>query len=184
MRKVIIFNLISLDGYFEGPSREIDWHNVDNEFNQFAIDQLNNADTLLFGRVTYNLMASYWPTKTAIEDDPIIADLMNRIDKIVFSRTLKYVDWKNTRLVSDDPAAEIRKLKDSPGKDVFIFGSSDLATGLLHDRLIDEVRLIVNPILLGSGKAMFTGLKNRVNLKLLNTRTFNSGNVLLYYQPV
>lgn len=184
MRKIILFNLISLDGFFEGPNREIDWHNVDSEFNQFATDQLNSADTLVFGRRTYNLMASYWPTKAAINDDPIVAGLMNGIDKIVFSHTLKSADWQNTRLINNHPAAAIASLKNSPGKDIFIFGSSDLAVSLLPGHLIDEIRLMVNPILLGSGRTMFNGLKNRVNLKLIGTRTFKSGNVLLFYQPI
>lgn len=184
MRKIILFNLISLDGFFEGPNREIDWHNVDNEFNQFAIEQLGKADVLLFGRVTYELMANYWPTSLAIENDPIVAGLMNNIQKIVFSRTLKSADWQNTRLVKTDARSEISKLKSLPGKDMFIFGSSDLSVSIYKDHLIDELRLMVNPILLGSGKTMFHGLKNRVNLKLINSKTFQSGNVLLYYQPV
>ncbi len=184
MRKVIVFNMISLDGFFEGANQEIDWHHVDDEFNQFAVDQLHQADTLIFGRKTYDLMANYWPTQNAINDDPIVAGLMNGINKIVFSKSLKTADWQNTRLINSNPASEIASLKNSPGKDVFIFGSSDLAVSLLPDHVIDEFRLMVNPILLGTGKTMFSGLKNRVNLKLVGSRTFRSGNVLLNYQPI
>ena len=89
MRKLFSFNMVTLDGYFEGPNHEIDWHNVDGEFNEFAIEQTGAVDMLLFGRVTYQLMASYWPTPDAIKNDPIVADLMNRLPKIVFSRTLE-----------------------------------------------------------------------------------------------
>ncbi len=175
--------LTSLDGYFEGPNREIDWHNVDEEFNEFAIDQLNSVDTILFGRVTYELMRRYWPTKQAIENDPIVAGKMNCLEKIVFSRTLDKVEWQNSRLVKENAAAEIARLKEQIGKDMIIFGSSDLATTLIPEGLIDEYRIMVNPIVLGKGKSLFKGLKDRLKLKLMKTQTFRSGNVLLYYQP-
>ncbi len=184
MRKIILSNLVSLDGYFEGPNREIDWHNVDEEFNEYAIDFLNSVDTLLFGRVTYQLMASYWPTPTAIANDPIVAEKMNSLPKIVFSRTLEKVEWKNTRLVKEAIAEEISKLKQQPGKDSAIFGSSDLALTFIQHGLIDEYRIIVNPVVLGNGKPLFKGIKDRLNLKLLKTKVFRSGNVCLYYEPV
>ncbi len=184
MRKVIVSNLVSVDGYFEGPNREIDWHNVDEEFNEYAIDFLNSVDDLLFGRVTYELMASYWPTPAAIENDPIVAGKMNSLRKIVFSRTLDKVEWNNTRLVKEKIAEEVSQLKQQPGKDLAVFGSSDLALTLIQHGLIDEFRIIVNPVVLGNGKPLFKGLKDRLNLKLLKTRVFRSGNVCLYYEPV
>ncbi len=183
MRKVIFAMLTSLDGFFEGPNREIDWHNVDKEFNEYAIDFLNSVDALLFGRVTYQLMASYWPTATAIENDPMVADKMNSLPKIVFSRTLDKVEWRNTRLVKENIAEEVSKLKQQPGKDLAIFGSSDLALTSIQHGLIDEYRIMVNPVVLGNGKSLFKGIRERLNLKLLKTQTFASGNVLLYYQP-
>ncbi len=183
MRKVIFFMLTTLDGFYEGPNREIDWHNVDEEFNEFAIEQLNTIDTLLFGRVTYQLMASYWPTPEAIKNDPIVAGKMNNTPKIVFSRTLSTAEWQNTRLVKENVAQEIAKLKQQPGKDIAIFGSSDLATSFIQPGLIDEYRIMVNPVVLGSGKPLFKGIKDKLNLKLKKARTFRSGNVLLYYQP-
>ena len=184
MKKLILFNLVTLDGFFAGPTGDIDWHNVDDEFNQFAIEQLDTIDALLFGRVTYQLMANYWPTPAAAADDPIVAGRMNNLPKIVFSRTLEKVEWKNTRLVKDNIAEEISKLKHQAGKDIFIFGSADLASSFTKLGLIDEYRVIVNPVVLGSGKPLFKGLNDRLNLKLLKTRTFGSGNVLLYYQPL
>jgi dihydrofolate reductase len=184
LRKLILFNLVTLDGYFAGPNGEIDWHNVDDEFNEFAIDQLNTVATILFGRVTYQMMAAYWPTPNAIKDDPIVADKMNQVSKIVVSKTLNRAEWHNTRLISDHLEEEISKLKQQPGKNLFIFGSALLAAALTASRLIDEYRLIVNPIVLGSGLPLFKNSQGRLNLKLVNTRIFRSGNVLLYYQPV
>ena len=184
MRKVFVFMMVTLDGFFEGPDHEIDWHNVDEEFNEFAIDQLNEVDALLFGRVTYQGMASYWPTPFAIEDDPIIADKMNTLPKFVFSKTLDQVGWSNSRLVTENITEEISQLKQEQGRDLAVFGSANLAAFLLQMGLIDELRIMVNPVVLGKGKPLFTGLHHEVELKLIKTRTFRSGNVLLYYQPV
>ena len=186
MRKLFSFNMVTLDGFFEGPNGEIDWHNVDTEdgeFNEFAIEQLGSIDTLLFGRVTYQLMASYWPTPAAIEGDPIVADLMNRLPKVVVSRTLEKAEWNNTRLVKDHIAEEILKLKQQPGKDIALFGSATLMSTLMQMDLIDEHRIMVNPVILGSGTPLFKETKDRQSLKLVRSRTFRSGNVLLCYQP-
>jgi dihydrofolate reductase len=183
MRKVFLFMMVTLDGFFEGPGHEIDWHNVDEEFNEFAIDQLNEVDALLFGRVTYQGMASYWPTPLAKENDPIIADKMNTVPKIVFSKTLDKVEWSNSRLVTENIAGEISQLKQEQGRDLALFGSANLAVSLLQMGLIDELRIMVNPVVLGNGKPLFTGIHDKVKLKLIKIRTFRSGNVLLYYQP-
>ena len=183
MRKVIFFNLTSLDGYFEGPDRDINWHIVDDEFNEFAIQQTGEFGALLFGRVTYELMASYWPTEDAKRNAPAITEIMNRLPKIVFSKTLKKVEWENTRLVNENFVEAISKLKQEAGKDIAVFGSSDLAVTLLEHGLLDELRIMVNPILLGEGKPIFQGIKTQLGLKLLKTRTFKSGNILLYYEP-
>ncbi len=183
MRKVLFFVLTTLDGFFEGLDMDISWHNVDAEFNEFAIAQLNSVDALLFGRVTYELMASYWPTPDAKKNDPVVAGKMNSTPKIVFSKTLEKVNWENTRLIKDNFVKEISKLKQQAGKDMIIFGSSDLAVTFIEHGLIDEYRIMVNPIVLGGGKSLFKGVKDKLNLKLLKTKTFKSGNVLLYYQP-
>ncbi|MGA3245339.1 MAG: dihydrofolate reductase family protein [Bacteroidota bacterium] len=183
MRKVIFQMMVTLDGYFEGPNRDIGWHNVDAEFNDYAIDLLDNVDTLLFGRVTYQLMASYWPTPAALTNDPIVAEKMNTLSKIVFSKTLDSADWKNTRLVRENIAEEVTKLKRGPGKDMAIFGSSDLALTFIRHGLTDEYRIFVNPVVLGGGKPLFKGLDDKIRMKLIRTKTFGSGNVLLCYQP-
>jgi dihydrofolate reductase len=183
MGKIIVFNLTTLDGFFEGPKQDISWHHVDEEFNDFAIEQLNTVDTLLFGRVTYEMMALYWPTPTAIKDDPVVAGKMNSLPKIVFSRTLPQADWQNTRLIKNNFVEEVSKLKKSPGKDMFIFGSSDLVVSFIPYGLIDEYRIMVNPIFLGAGKPLLKGIQNKVELKLIKTKIFKSGNVLICYEP-
>lgn len=184
MRKVILFNMITMDGYFEGPDGNIDWHHVDEEFNQFAAEQLDSAGGLIFGRVTYQLMAEYWPTFTVMESDPIIAEKMNRLPKYVFSRTLDRVDWHNTQLFKGDAAAEVAKLKQEPGGDLYIFGSARLAMPLIRAGLVDEMRLIVNPVAIGSGTPLFKDLEAPQELKLLRAHVFRNGNVLLVYQPI
>jgi dihydrofolate reductase len=183
MRKVIFFMFTSLDGFFEGPGRDISWHHVDEQFNEFAIEQLNSADTLLFGRVTYEMMASYWPTSAAKTDDPVVAAKMNDLPKIVFSKTLSTLDWQNTRLIKNNFLEEMLKLKQQPGKNLIIFGSSDLAVTFMENGLIDEYRVMVNPVVLGAGKTLFKGINGRRDLKLLKTKLFDSGNVLFYYEP-
>ncbi len=183
MRKLLVFNLVTLDGYFEGLKRDISWHNVDAEFNEYAVEMLNSVDTLLFGRVTYDLMAGYWPTPDAIKNDPIVAEKMNSLSKIVFSKTLKKAEWNNTRLVKENIEEEVKKMKDQPGKDMALLGSGDILGQLAHRGLVDEYRIMVNPVILGAGNPLFKGVKDRIKLKLIKTRTFGNGNVLLYYQP-
>jgi dihydrofolate reductase len=183
MRKLLFFMMTSLDGFYEGAGHTIDWHNVDEEFNEFANAQLDSVDVLLFGRLTYEMMAAYWPTAMAVKDDPVVAAAMNSKAKLVFSRTLSNAAWQNTRLVKDNLAQEVASLKAQPGKDLIIFGSSDLAVTLIGARLIDEFRIMLNPVALGDGKSLFKGLPGQLNLELIKTRTFKSGNVLLYYWP-
>lgn len=183
MKKLLVSEMITLDGFFAGPNGEIDWHNVDDEFNVFAEEQLNSVDTLIFGRVTYELMASYWPTPAGLKDDPIIANIMNSLNKVVFSKTLKTVEWNNSRLATADLATEIQKLKEQPGKDMVIFGSGTIVSELAKLSLIDEYRLFINPVVLGKGKPLFQDLPERMNLQLIKSRQFKSGNVLLYYVP-
>jgi len=183
MRKTYLFMMVSLDGFFEGPDHDIYWHNADEEFDRFTIDQLGEVGTILFGRKTYEMMASFWPTETAKASDPIVAEKMNATPKIVFSKTLEKAEWQNTRLVRDGVKETVEDLKRQPGKDIAVFGSSDLAVSLLQMGLLDELRIMVNPVVLGGGKRLFEGIRDRLDLTLVNTRTFRNGNVLLYYQP-
>lgn len=183
MRKLMQFMMTSLDGYVARANGDLDWHVVDEEFNAFADEQIQAVDTILFGRVTYEGMASYWPTQFAIDNDPIIANLMNTMPKIVFSKTLSSADWQNTRLIKDHIPEAVAELKQQPGKDLIIFGSSHLCASFINLGLIDEFRIILAPVVLGSGQPLFGGVKDTLKLKLLKTRAFDSGNVLHYYAP-
>jgi dihydrofolate reductase len=182
-RKLISFMVVTLDGYYEGPNGEFDFWNIDDEFNEFSISQLNDIDTLVFGRVTYEGMAGYWPTPAGQQDNPAIAERMNTIEKVVFSTTLERVDWQNTTLVRGDAAAAIKDLKQQPGKLLALFGSPSLTVNLLDQSVVDELRVMVHPILLGAGNSLFRTLNDHVRLQLMQTTTFRSGNVLLTYRP-
>jgi dihydrofolate reductase len=174
---------MTLDGYFAGRDGDISWHNVDEEFQELAKEASNSGNTLLFGRVTYELMERYWPTPEAIKNDPIVAAGMNKAEKIVFSRTLDKADWNNTRLVKDDMVAEVKKLKQQSGKDLTVLGSGSIVSQLAQEGLIDEYDILLNPVVLGKGKTMFEGIKDKLSLKLTKTRTFGNGNILLCYVP-
>ena len=183
MRKLISFMVVTLDGYFEGPNGEFDWPNVDDEFYEFSINQLDDIDTLLFGRMTYEGMASYWPTPAAREAAPAVAERMNGVEKVVFSTTLDAADWQNTTLVKENAAETVKGLKAQPGRYLAIFGSPNLTVSLLEQGIVDELRVMVMPILLGAGKSLFRTLNDRVPVELRQTTTFSSGNVLLTYRP-
>lgn len=181
MRKVFLFMMTSLDGHFEGLEHDLSWHNVDDEFNDFATQQLGEIGTLLFGRKTYELMAGYWPTELT-RDDPVVARLMNDAPKVVFSHTMNRPEWSNTTLVNDNAARAVRNLKDQPGKDIAIFGSNNLCVSLMQDGLVDEFRIMVSPVVIGAGTPLFKGIKDTVKLKLASDRKFKNGNVLLTYR--
>ena len=171
----------ALDGYHEGPDHSIDWHNAGSEeFNRFAVQQLDEMDVLVFGRVTYELIAGYWPTQAARDDDPEVAARMNALPKVVVSRTLDHVTWANTELVRDRVAERLAELKRQPGKDLAIFGSSNLTASLLRLGLVDELRIMVSPVLVGRGTPLFQGA-DVTGLTWREVRSFELGNVLLVY---
>jgi len=181
MRDVIVFDAITLDGFFEGPDHDLSWHRVDDGFNDFAWEQIKGCDAILFGRKTYELMASFWPSAEALTTDPVTADLMNTWPKIVFSHTLKEAAWNYTKLVNS-AVDEVRRLKEQPGKPLIIFGSANLSASLTAAGLIDQYRLMVMPVVLGSGTPLFQHIESQLNLNLIDTRIFKNGNVLLTYQ--
>lgn len=191
MRKIYMFMMLSLDGYFEGPGHDLSWHNVDDEFNEFALEQLEGVDLVLYGRRMYETMFPYWPdaerNPETKGENLEIAHAINTMPKIVFSRSLKKLEemenWKNARLVNEFSAEEIRKLKRQPGKEIWI-GGSELALSFIREGLIDEFRFMINPVTIGKGTKIFEGLGKKLNFKLVSSRTFKSGNVLLCYQPV
>jgi dihydrofolate reductase len=177
MARLIMWNLMTLDGFVEGPNRDISWH-FDvwgEELEQLSIEQLNSAGGLLFGRVTYELMAKHWPGATGE-----VADFMNAAPKFVFSRTLTKSDWNNARLYGGDVEKTVARLKSDSAKDIFLFGSADLAASLTPHGLIDEFRIAVNPIVLGGGTPLFRQ-GERIKLKLLDSRALSSGIVILRY---
>lgn len=181
MGKLILFNMMSLDGFFEGKIGDLSWHQVDDEFNRFALEQLNAADHLIFGRKTYELMAAYWPSRQALANDPLIAQRMNELSKHVFSTTLEQADWENTSLYRDDPVAAVSSLKQQSEKDLLMLGSAHLSQHLMKHRLIDLYRVMLNPVLLGSGRPLFTDSGRQQELVLKKVKPFTSGNVLLEY---
>ncbi|OPY31930.1 MAG: hypothetical protein A4E32_01538 [Methanomassiliicoccales archaeon PtaU1.Bin124] len=182
---------ISLDGYFEGPDHDISWHHVDDEFNDFAISQLRETAITCYGRRTYELMESYWPKAaedpSTSEQDREIARLINEGRKIVFSRTLQTVNerknWKDVTLHHEIDPDLIRLMKNETDRNIGV-GGSELATSFVMHGLLDELRLMVNPIILGKGTPLLKGLEGRLDLELIRTRNFSSGNVLLCYRPV
>ena len=186
MQRLIVFNSISLDGYFVDAKGDMSWAHTsvaDPEWDAFVAGNASGGGVLLFGRITYELMASYWPTPLAAQNSPAVADGMNKHQKVVFSRTLNAVTWNNTRLSKGDPAAEVRKLKQEPGEGMVILGSGSIVSQLAREGLIDEYQLVVIPIVLGTGRTMFEGIGKKLNLRLKSSRAFKNGNVVLCYEP-
>jgi dihydrofolate reductase len=187
MRKLIVFNSVSLDGYFVDMNGDMSWaHNStkDEEWDAFVAENASAGGGLLFGRITYDLMAGYWPTPQAIENDPVVAERMNNLSKVVFSKTLDKASWNNTKLVRGELTAEVRKMKQESGAEMAILGSGSIVTQLAPERLIDEYQIVVIPVVLGKGRTMFEGIKERLSVKPTKARTFSNGNVLLCYEPV
>jgi dihydrofolate reductase len=181
MRKLIAAINMTLDGFCDHTAMI-----ADEEIHQHYNELLSNADTLIYGRITYQLMESYWPSivKNPTGNKPMdeFAVLIDNISKIVFSRTLKNADWKNTKLKKEVIKEEVLDLKQQAGKNILV-GSPSLIVALTQLDLIDEYQLGVQPIVLGSGLPLFKDLRDRVNLTLLRTKTFGCGAVMLYYEP-
>ena len=182
MRKLLVFNNVSLDGFFVDAKGDMTWaHRRDAEWNAFASANAGGNAEMLFGRVTYQMMAAFWPTPQAAQMLPAVAAGMNAMHKTVFSRTLDTVSWRNTTLLRGDPASEVRQLKRQPGPDIVILGSGSIVSQLSAARLIDEYQIVVNPIVLGTGRTLFESVADRLSLKLTNVRSFQNGNVVLWY---
>ncbi|VVC00824.1 Uncharacterised protein [uncultured archaeon] len=182
MKKLVFQMMISLDGYFEGLNADLGWHGpmVDAEFNEYAVKFLDTLDGLVFGRRTYQMMAAYWPTEAAIKDDPEVAKRMNGLKKFVFSNSLKKTGWENTVLLKGNAAEEVAKLKKK--YNLAIFGSSDLAVQLLGKGVIDEYRIMINPVVLGAGKPLFSGITEEFRLEFVKSEVFKSGLVTITYR--
>ena len=182
MRKLIMWNIATLDGYFEGEKNwDLSFHNAiwGPELEKLSHEQLHSADYLVFGRVTYEGMSAYW--KNAVSENAKTAKLMNSIPKLVFSKTLKEVDWNNTTLINKDASAEISRLKGEGNGDMYVFGSADLSTTFINDDLFDEYRIGIAPVILGSGRPLFKqGISSR-NLSVVSTQQLSSGGVVLKF---
>lgn len=186
MRKIIVSNMMTLDGYLAGLNDEIDWFVTGEDFFEDSADVFDRIGTLLFGRVTYEGMMSFWTGPGANTVDPVITEFMNTTPKVVFSRTLDRAEWgkwDNARLAQGEIGAAVATLKQEPGKDMIIYGSSTIVSQLTQLGLIDEYWMFVNPVILGSGKPEFSGITRQVRLRLTGTKVLQGGTVRLMYVP-
>jgi dihydrofolate reductase len=182
VRTLASFILTSLDGFSEGPNGEFNWAVVDEEFNDFALRQLDDAEALGFGRATYEHMAAHWPTDRARDNDPAMTTRMNTKPKLVFSTTLAQADWSNTTVIAGDAVDQVEALKSAPGGELLVLGSAHLTAHFAAAGVLDELRIMVCPIAIGQGHSLFEDLKDRLALTLAHVRQFDSGNVLLTYR--
>lgn len=183
MARVSIFNFTTLNGYFASADGDTSWHVHGGEEAKYSEQALAAGNTLVFGRVTYEMMKAFWPTPQAAQAFPIVAKGMNDAEKIVFSRSLTEADWSNTRVVNADPADEIRRLKETSAKDLTVLGSGTIVTQLAVHGLVDEYQLMLDPVALGAGRTIFEGMSLRLHFRLQASRVFESGVVLLTYAP-
>ena len=182
VRKLIMFNHVSLDGFFTDAAGDMRWaHARDEEWQRFTNENAGGEAELVFGRKTYEMMAGFWPTPQAKQALPEVAASMNRMRKYVFSRTLQKVEWENSSLLTGDLAREVRSLKTQRGPALLIMGSGELVSQLTGAGLIDEYQLVTVPLIVGRGRSLFEGVTTRPRLKLTQTRTFQNGNVVNWY---
>lgn len=180
-RRLSVFSFITLNGFYKGPNEDISWHNFGEEEQKMS-DELSNAgNTLLFGRITYEMMAHYWASPEAAKNDPVTTKGMNSSEKIVFSKKLDQVSWQNTKLIKGDLSDEVRKLKARQGPDMTLLGSGQIMTQLSEVGLIDSYSFMVNPLAIGAGTSIFQGISKKLSLKLESSRVMKSGNILLMY---
>lgn len=185
MRNLVLFMHTSLDGFVAGTNGEMDWINVDEEIFEYGEQRIREADTALYGRITYQMMEGYWPT-AADQPNPTKHDIEHsrwyaNVEKVVLSRTIKGTNLVNTKIISDNLTDEIIKLKQGAGKEIIIFGSPTAAHSLMAANLIDAYWLFVNPVLLGQGIPLFNDIKDRTALTLVTSKVFSSGVVCLHY---
>jgi dihydrofolate reductase len=184
MRKLFLQINVSLDGFIEDAAGDIDWHFADAEFDAFIDATLQSIGAMVFGRVAFEKLAQYWPTASPPEASEVQVRLMHELPKYVVSDRIGNTDWHNSHIVRGDAAAAITALKQQPGADIALFAGAGVATSFTQLGLIDEYRLIVNPVLLGAGTRLFGGGYERSDLRLTETRRFASGALVLFYEPV
>ena len=185
MTKLVVYNAMSLDGYFTDAAGDMSWaHKRDPEWQAYVSENASGGGQLLFGRVTYELMASFWPTPLAAQSNPIVVERMNSMRKFVFSTTLDSVSWNNTTLLKGDLTTEVRKLKREPGPNLVIMGSGSVVAQLADAGLIDQYQIVLNPLAVGNGRTLFEGVTRKLPMTLTNSRAFGNGNIVLFYEPV
>jgi dihydrofolate reductase len=183
MRKLKVFIQVSLDGYFTDAHGDMSWaHRQDAEWDAFAADNASGGGALLFGRVTYEMMASFWPTPAGRAANPVVAEHMGLRPKFVCSRTLSAASWQNTTLLKGELVSEVGRVKREAGPDIVILGSGSIVAQLSQARLIDAYQMVIVPIALGGGRTIFEGLEQRQSLSLVRTRSFKNGNVVNWYE--
>ena len=186
MPRLTSFIQLSLDGYYCDARGDMSFAHkppTDTEWNEFVAANASGGGMLLFGRITYEMMAAWWPTPMAAETMPEVAKRMNEMPKVVFSRTMKSAGWTNTTLVKDDLVGTVRRMKGEPGPDMATLGSGTVVTQLAKARLLDVLQVVVVPVALGGGKSLFAGLEQRLDFTLTNSRAFKNGSVVLWYTP-
>jgi dihydrofolate reductase len=184
MRRLVADTIMSLDGYFTGPNNEIDWFEFEDDEQAWSVDILRKADTTIYGRVTYEEFRQFWPTPRAKTSgfDPYIVSSLNEFPKYVFSKSLQDAAWKPSVIVRENPAEAIRKMKNEPGKDMVIVGSGTLVAALAREDLIDEFRIRIRPIILGSGRMLFEDRNRRHPLKFVSVKSFKAGVIGVHYE--
>jgi dihydrofolate reductase len=185
MPKLVVYNSVSLDGYFTDTHGDMSWaHKRDPEWQAFVSENASGGGgQLLFGRVTYDLMASFWPTPLAAQSNPIVVERMNNMPKFVFSTTLDKASWNNTTLLKGDLPAQVRRLKRQSGPNIVVMGSGSIVAQLAVAGLVDEYQIVLNPLVVGDGRTLFEGVKKKLPMKLARSRAFGNGNVVLFYEP-
>jgi dihydrofolate reductase len=184
MRKITSFTFLTLNGYFKGENEDTSWHRHGEEENRYSEDSLQSDNILLFGRTTYEMMYSFWPTPMAAELFPEVAIGMNKAEKIVFSNTLKIAEWNNTTIMKGGIVEQIKNIKSGKGKDMAILGSGSIVAQFSDAGLIDTYKIMIDPVALGGGTTLFEGLNQKLDLRLVESRVFNSGVVLLTYEKM
>ncbi len=182
MRKLTAYNFLTLNGFFKGPNEDTNWHTHGAEEARYSEESLAQDNILLFGRKTYEMMVSFWPTPQASELFPKVAAGMNRAEKIIFSGSLFEPEWENTQVISGDIVEKIRAIKKSPGKDMTILGSGSIISLFTDHGLIDEYQFMIDPVAIPDGTPVFKNIKQKLNFRLTGSKVFNSGVVLLMYQ--
>ncbi|MDP2541301.1 dihydrofolate reductase [Tenacibaculum discolor] len=183
MAKLTSFTFISLNGFYKGMNEDISWHQHGGEEAEYSAENLKSSNILLFGRVTYEMMKSFWPTQMAYDSFPEVARGMNNSEKFVVSKSLKTADWKNTKIIKENLIEKITELKKSNNKNITLLGSGNVLKQLAKVNLIDEYQIMIDPIFIKNGESILDNLNENITLELTKSKVFKNGTILLYYKP-